>query len=104
DRERDRDRDRERDRYRERSREPRNQGYNKSEPRLFEIDRRGHRNEDRHHNETNRNSRYNRFEDNNRNTAFDRMLAERLSPFRGEAIPLEERIRHLRNWDAPPEG
>lgn len=33
---------------------------------------------------------------------FDRFL--RLSPWRGSATPLEERPRHLKNWDAAPAG
>ena len=34
--------------------------------------------------------------------AFDRNA--RLSPFRGEVIPLEDRPRYLKNWDATPPG
>jgi len=35
---------------------------------------------------------------------YDRYSVEALSPFRGAVLPLEERQRILRNWDAAPPG
>lgn len=35
---------------------------------------------------------------------FDKYSVENLSPYRGVALPLEERQRVLRNWDAAPSG
>lgn len=37
--------------------------------------------------------------------AYDRNSTLRMSPFRGESVnPLEERLRHLKNWDIAPAG
>ena len=86
------DRDTERDREYDRYRRERGERY-----RNDRNIRDGH---------SDRNSRYGR--DDGRRLAssveipFDRFL--RLSPWRGPVTPLEERPRHLKNWDIPPAG
>lgn len=83
------------------------------EPRDRERSERDRRDYDRHRRDDYRSHRDSRdnYRDYNRDgrrsnsnveIPFDQFL--RLSPWRGQAIPLEERPRHLKNWDAAPAG
>lgn len=96
-RERERESDRDRDRGRERERE-RERDRNRESESYRERDRRDYRDT----------RDYRDYRDNNRRPGnnieipFDQFL--RLSPWRGPVTPLEERPRHLKNWDAAPSG
>lgn len=112
-----RDRERERERYRERSDfEEREHGRERGDyernrdsesssryDRDSRYERDGRYESNSRYDRDNNYRRYDRRQSGNSvEIPFDRFL--RLSPWRGPVTPLEERPRHLKNWDAAPAG
>lgn len=95
-----RDRGRERGRSRERSpyHDQRHGRYNR------EHHDRGQGPDYDHHNRRHHDYSHRRHRDDSPIVNFDRYSADNLSPYRGIVLPLEDRQRVLKNWDAAPPG